>query len=215
MKNNKLITAIAVVVNLVLSACGVSVAVGEKNEEHFDTEGITAIHIYEDVQDVSIVSSKSDKIDVTYYESSAKKYSIVTRNGVLSICGTTDRSVINQNQSLIVSVPPTYAGALSVQVETGNCTISTDVTLTTVKVILETGNISIERLNSNDIYLSASTGNISGILTGDRSDYTISSRYGTGTSNLSDQIVDDSNKSLFVEVDTGAIDIMFTNEKKR
>ncbi len=99
------------------------------------------------------------------------------------------------------------SGRVELRADTGS--INCDVTADALYIDTDTGSINFDA-TANSITVKTDTGSVHGTVLGDKNDYNITTRVGTGKSNLSNQTAaNGSNKVLNVTVDTGYVRIDF------
>lgn len=165
--------------------------------------------------DVSTGDVDVDNINVS------NDLSIETSTGNSSIS-----SVTAKNASLTASTGDvrvknvTVAETLSMTSSTGNKTLSNNITAKQLSIETSTGDIKAKDalIDSVNISIEASTGNISATLLGNKNDYSISVKTSTGNKNISsntDDVVDGlihPTKTLKAKTSTGNIKIYFSAE---
>lgn len=134
-----------------------------------------------------LIDSKTGVITVDDCE--CENLTAKTTTGVLSVCDTDIRQTVQLT---------TTTGAIKCEVNASSVILSSS-----------TGAINFE-IFANTINITASTGAVNGEINGDKSDYDISVSTGTGSCNLTNQTVG-KGKSLTVKVQTGAINIKFSD----
>lgn len=212
MKTKAVFVAVALVLSLAISGCGISVVSGERTEERFSADGISVIRIYEDAQSVRVVSSESDEISVVYYQSAAKAYSLEAAGGELAIRGETVAPAVRINKGATeIALPSSFAGVLYVETGTGSCDICVDGALSEVQVKVTTGEITVDELCADRISLTTVTGSISGTIKGNEADYSVSAHCAMGNNSLKNREGAVAGKVLNADVTTGSISLRFTS----
>lgn len=144
---------------------------------------------------------------VTLDKVNAGKIEVTTNTGTVSADGVTCNDIYVRTDTGSVNVSDTaVAKTLDIDVDTGS--VRCDVTAVALKIKTDTGSV-IFTTNAANIDIDTDTGSVNGTVLGKKSEYQITVKKNTGSSNLDNQYVQNANKFLKIEVDTGSINIDF------
>ena len=114
--------------------------------------------------DVTVESSDSNNIEVTYYDNKISQYKITDNDSTITIKERDDNilklnfNFITKKKDLIIKVPKRLVPELELSNTVGDVKLS-NLNLTNVKITSNVGNIKLEKLNINNLSIDNSAGN--------------------------------------------------------
>ena len=164
------------------------------------------------IQDVTFASVKciAETGGINLFNNNVKDVEISANTGAVNIKQLNCEKLIARTDTGSVNLNEVSAkNSIAVDVNTGsvNCHVTTD----KLTVDTDTGSVNFT-VEANDIKIFTDTGSVNGDIKGSKAEYQISVRKDTGKSNIKNQSVANATKFLTVEVDTGSININFSND---
>lgn len=159
----------------------------------------------------------------------AHSLTLVVNTGAVSLSNCNFGDVDLKTDTGSVNVDSVYCNSLAIETGTGSVTVTeseakvvADIEVNTgsinftsetdlLSVIADTGSVKF-KTNAREIRIETDTGSVSGMVLGRKSDYEISVRKDTGSSNLKNQHVENATEFLTIEVDTGSIKVEFEKD---
>ena len=158
---------------------------------------MTSISCFAQTGGIEIKNVQADSVNV---ETNTGALSVENVN-CQALTGKTNTGAINVENSVI-------DGKADISAHTG--AVNFDSAAQTLVISTNTGSVNF-RTSSSNISVCADTGSVSGTVLGNEKEYQITVKKDTGSSNIKNQTVENAEKFLNVEVDTGSINIKFGN----
>ena len=135
-------------------------------EKHYVklADNIKSINIDTINDDVTVESSDSNNIEVTYYDNKISQYKITDNDSTITIKERDDNilklnfNFITKKKDLIIKVPKRLVPELELSNTVGDVKLS-NLNLTNVKITSNVGNIKLEKLNINNLSIDNTSGN--------------------------------------------------------
>ena len=135
-------------------------------EKHYVklADNIKSINIDTINDDVTVESSDSNNIEVTYYDNKISQYKITDNDSTITIKERDDNilklnfNFITKKKDLIIKVPKRLVPELELSNTVGDVKLS-NLNLTNVKITSNVSNIKLEKLNINNLSIDNTSGN--------------------------------------------------------
>ena len=135
-------------------------------EKHYVklADNIKSINIDTINDDVTVESSDSNNIEVTYYDNKISQYKITDNDSTITIKEQDDNilklnfNFITKKKDLIIKVPKRLVPELELSNTVGDVKLS-NLNLTNVKITSNVSNIKLEKLNINNLSIDNTSGN--------------------------------------------------------
>ena len=120
-------------------------------------------------EDMKIVPSSDDKINITYYENNLHKYTSNLKENTLSFEEIEQDNIFNFNifnffnnieYPIIIAVPQSFIGTLDLEITTADVYIDIDNQLKDVEIELTTGDLTVKNLKADNLNIELTTGDI-------------------------------------------------------
>lgn len=135
---------------------------------------------------------------------------ITTDTGAVNVNNVYCNSLaINTGTGSVTVTDSTAEVAANIEVDTGSINFTSETDL--LDIISDTGSVKF-KTNARVIKIDSDTGSVSGTVLGHKSDYEITVRKDTGSSNLKSQHVENATRFLTIDVDTGSINVKFEKD---
>ena len=120
-------------------------------------------------EDMKIISSSDEKINITYYENNFHKYTLNLKDSKLSFEEKERENFFNFNifnffnyieYPIVIAIPETFIGSLDLDITTADVYIDIDNQLKDVEIELSTGDLTVKNLKADNLYVEQTTGDI-------------------------------------------------------
>ena len=167
LSRNFIILGIALMIFAVIMNHGkIPLFANHYEEKHYVklADNIKSINIDTINDDVTVESSDSNNIEVTYYDNKISQYKITDNDSTITIKERDDNilklnfNFITKKKDLIIKVPKRLVPELELSNTVGDVKLS-NLNLTNVKITSNVGNIKLEKLNINNLSIDNTSGN--------------------------------------------------------
>ena len=167
LSRNFIILGIALMIVAVIMNHGkIPLFANHYEEKHYVklADNIKSINIDTINDDVTVESSDSNNIEVTYYDNKISQYKITDNDSTITIKERDDNilklnfNFITKKKDLIIKVPKRLVPELELSNTVGDVKLS-NLNLTNVKITSNVSNIKLEKLNINNLSIDNTSGN--------------------------------------------------------
>ena len=165
-RNFIIIGIVLMIIAVIMNDGKIPLFANHYEERHYVklADNIKSINIDTINDDVTVESSDSNNIEVTYYDNKISQYKITDNDSTITIKERDDNilklnfNFITKKKDLIIKVPKRLVPELELSNTVGDVKLS-NLNLTNVKITSNVGNIKLEKLNINNLSIDNTSGN--------------------------------------------------------
>ena len=165
-RNFIIIGIVLMIIAVIMNDGKIPLFANHYEEKHYVklADNIKSINIDTINDDVTVESSDSNNIEVTYYDNKISQYKITDNDSTITIKERDDNilklnfNFITKKKDLIIKVPKRLVPELELSNTVGDVKLS-NLNLTNVKITSNVSNIKLEKLNINNLSIDNTSGN--------------------------------------------------------
>ena len=165
-RNFIIIGIVLMIIAVIMNDGKIPLFANHYEEKHYVklADNIKSINIDTINDDVTVESSDSNNIEVTYYDNKISQYKITDNDSTITIKERDDNilklnfNFITKKKDLIIKVPKRLVPELELSNTVGDVKLS-NLNLTNVKITSNVGNIKLEKLNITNLSIENTAGN--------------------------------------------------------
>lgn len=148
-----------------LVACNVVITSADFKTTNHTVDPFSSIDIDVDVSEIKLVKSADKTYAITCYETDKYYHKVSVENGTLKIKSVSALGVnLNigwaKSPEITIYLSEDVYDSLKVSADTGNVSISEDITFNTIDISCDTGNVKMDTVNCSKLTVECGTGNV-------------------------------------------------------